>query len=268
MLTYHSRELPNHLALIFDSIGQIAMIHLRVALFSCFSCVVTPIPRPVLISIRTSQYMSNVSIHKTSVVLHYSTYPCLTIFLIYDPSLMRRATIFVILVDADESTNVCMGPWTRYSSYTIPVKIVSMIDSLWFLTRTVLSRNKVIIQNSASRIRSYRVLHLEVCAALAQYEPFGHSYSTMLCLYISILQKCAHTLVQRCTREEQVVPVAFGRIQRYVVTALGVNRARETEVLMEVVHKFEDITFHRPRDGDVIDQAGKRNKVSTTMESV
>lgn len=54
--TCYSRELPNHLALIFGSIGRIAIVHLRVALFSCFPCVVDSVLCSValVISIRIS----------------------------------------------------------------------------------------------------------------------------------------------------------------------------------------------------------------------
>jgi len=49
--------------------------------------------------------------------------------------------------------------------------------------------------------------------------------------------------------------IALCWIQRYIVTASRVDRARVYKVLMEMVHKFEDVTFHRPRDGDIVDQA-------------
>lgn len=58
-------------------------------------------------------------------------------------------------------------------------------------------------------------------------------------------------------KEDDVAPVALGRIRRYVVPSFGVNRARVNEVFVEVVHKFKDITVHRSGNGDVVDQAGK-----------
>lgn len=64
-LTCYSRELPNHLALIFGSIGRITIIHLRVALFSCFSRVVNPVLCPAaLFYIYTNQYLCNLCVNK------------------------------------------------------------------------------------------------------------------------------------------------------------------------------------------------------------
>lgn len=58
-------------------------------------------------------------------------------------------------------------------------------------------------------------------------------------------------------KEDDIAPVAFCRIRRYVVPSFGVNRTRVKEVFVEVVHKLEDIAVHRSGNGDVVDQAGK-----------
>lgn len=62
---------------------------------------------------------------------------------------------------------------------------------------------------------------------------------------------------QRMLEQIQIVPVTLGRIQRYIVSTFGIDRARVKEVFVEVVYELEDVAFHRSRDSDIINQADK-----------
>ena len=56
-------------------------------------------------------------------------------------------------------------------------------------------------------------------------------------------------------RVEKVIPITLGWIQRNIITAFRIDRARVNKMLVEMVYKLEDVAFHRPRDGDIVNQA-------------
>ena len=50
-------------------------------------------------------------------------------------------------------------------------------------------------------------------------------------------------------------PVAFARVQGYVVPPARVYRTRRHEVFVQVIDEFKNVTFHGSRYGDVVNQA-------------
>ena len=49
------------------------------------------------------------------------------------------------------------------------------------------------------------------------------------------------------------VPVSFVSIARDIITPVWVDSAGMDEMLMQVVNKFEDISFHGARYGNIVD---------------
>ena len=50
-------------------------------------------------------------------------------------------------------------------------------------------------------------------------------------------------------------PISFSRIVRHIVSSFLVDRARIKEMFVQMIHIFEHVALHSPRDGNIIDQA-------------
>jgi len=92
-----------------------------------------------------------------------------------------------------------------------------------------------------------------------QYQPLSHSYSAMLAAYISPLRALnVRQQAQGIGNQNDAlrdVPVAFLRVIGDVIPSILVHRAWVNEVLVQMVSKLKDVSFHCARHRDIVDQA-------------